>query len=135
MFSHSQAILKWKWAAEVAQARLSAQSSCWSVSMAWLCPEPAVCVAASSLCWLCRVRAGALQFTVSDDNHAHSADVGAWWRLWAKKSTQPLERLEQLVNIYNIISKASFGSVWSRTAWAGVVPAVLRRLRTETSSE
>lgn len=73
-----------------------------------------------------RVRAGALQFTVSEmTTLPTSADVGVCWRLQAEKSTQPLEGPEQLVNSYSSTSKASFGSVWSRTAWAGAAPAVL----------
>lgn len=95
--------------------------------MAWPSPEPALCV------WLphllagsVRARAGALQFTISEVTTVPtSAGLGVCWRLRAEKFTWPLERQEQFVNIYSSTSKASFRSAWSRTAWAGVAPAVL----------
>ena len=52
VFFQSQKVLKWKPMVEVVQPRLSAQSDCSSVFMAWLCVEPAACGAASSPCWL-----------------------------------------------------------------------------------
>lgn len=128
LFSASKKVSKWKLVVGVVQPTLSARSDCASVSVARLRVEPAACGAASSPCWLRKDkgRRFALCF-VKEGGHARPGWCGSLLEASGWETAQPPKIPGRLANICSDSStyEAGFGSVWSRTAWAGAAPAEL----------